>query len=870
MITYTDEPNPLDGWYAVVEFFTPGSLAEEIFEDVGPVFVFYVNGVASGISNFDYDATFWGLPAGPGQRAGHTFTFKDGVEYNPWFDDFHVQICSDGVTPDGKLYSSFCADWNSGMLGRYMWDFSDVRFAGEKGAEVKANIIKAFNYINNQGDLELYPNNKFVAQLVLWKLLDDGIDEIWAEGNGDEFDAIVNARIAEVLDFVANGKFADNVPQYIVDIVFLAQEGYAVGHEEYLNYQPQVVAVFATFDNKTAGYDGTLTLTKTVDGTLIADWELDGVTIADVIDDISFKLFKAIVDADGDPIDYDASEVIATGELGLNGEIELKYDEPLNGWYAVVEFFTPGSLAEELFEDVGPLYVYFVDGTAVGGGAFDFDSTYKVEGWIGDYGWYRYTLGYWVEDDGSIVLNQSGEIFPITVTDEDGNAYVSFCANAGSSSFGSGYMQAVPIDETREGYLETLAALNYIYTNYGAFDKVALSRQLAQIFVWHLFCGVDFEKMMTGYGWLGENTLTDDMRDAAREVLENYKGAKGDIISLAYLIDVEGEKVGQPQLVPIFDNITFDNKTTGEYDGKIVIEVEIDAIEEFIVQTHTDDYRKNGASGSLTSSKDDMPFGISDWYNTGDNELFYKVDIEALKAAGPDGLLVWIAERDGHDVNASLGYYYILSIDEAGRPIVTMADDNVISWGSLNVNGFHANNKPAFGNNGSRPSLTKIDDRATYALDGWVSNSSAQIFAINEADEAAGYFWFHVHMNQVVTYALDANGERVPFCVLVGNSPVQTRAYDGDVLIEVSLDGGVTKMEYMSLEFLELLDVDFPDGTDVTVTVYVNGVFFGEQTLTVIANDTIYFMFTGSFTVNAGNPIKIVDCDKDYCPGWIG
>jgi len=40
----------------------------------------------------------------------------------------------------------------------------------------------------------------------------------------------------------------------------------------------------------------------------------------------------------------------------------------------------------------------------------------------------------------------------------------------------------------------------------------------------------------------------------------------------------------------------------------------------------------------------------------------------------------------------------------------------------------------------------------------------------------------------------------------------------------------------MSLAFLEAIDVEFPDGREVIVTVYVNGVEFDKKTDTVIAN----------------------------------
>jgi len=267
-----------DGVYAVKEVLTP--LGESVFETPDIMYIQIDKGeiVSSTGNNFDYTAEYGGaINANLGQSASFILTdagearcggyvpsvSKDGNVYtNPYFDNFKVKALT-GATA-GTVYSSFCADWFSGgLVADSYTDMSAVRFAGADGAAIKANIIKAFNYINNQGGLEQYPDNKFVANMVLWSLLNDGVDQIWATDRPD-----LTARVNEVLDFVANGKFVDTDRQDITDVVFLAQDGYTVNHEEYLGYQPQLVPVYGTFDNKEkTELFGTMNASFAIDGT---------------------------------------------------------------------------------------------------------------------------------------------------------------------------------------------------------------------------------------------------------------------------------------------------------------------------------------------------------------------------------------------------------------------------------------------------------------------------------------------------------------------------------------------------------------------------------------------------------------------------
>ena len=111
-------------------------------------------------------------------------------------------------------------------------------------------------------------------------------------------------------------------------------------------------------------YYGSLKFTKTTNGLEVIEWDLLGIDVWDVWEDISFKLFAATLDSDGKPVGYDDSVVIGGAEFDLSGEVTLNFAGELNGWYAVVEFFTTGSKAEEIFNDVGPQFVFFTNGLA--------------------------------------------------------------------------------------------------------------------------------------------------------------------------------------------------------------------------------------------------------------------------------------------------------------------------------------------------------------------------------------------------------------------------------------------------------------------------------------------------------------------------
>ncbi|MCL1981547.1 MAG: Cna B-type domain-containing protein, partial [Clostridiales bacterium] len=319
--------------------------------------------------------------------------------------------------------------------------------------------------------------------------------------------------------------------------------------------------------------DGTLSLKKQVDGTLIANWEHNGISIVDVRDDMSFKLYRAIMDAGGSPVGYDDSAVVATAEFGASGEISFDFvsNGAINGWYAVVESFTPDSLAEELFEDVGSLYVFFVDGVGVGGtkANFDYNAYYTI---INGYG-QGYVLGY-------PGLNNSGDIFPIGVENaETGEKYPSFCANGGSVSFYEGngnYLIAMQDLVNGVSLADYIKAYNYIEAKYGSVDDC---RVVTQIVTWVLlgaikvpsaeFDNIDWAAVAAGTGAVKG---VPNAKAIVEDVVANYSnfvfsGNEG-IVDVVFMVgkDNADYSVAQPQLVPVYGGRGFNNKIKGFVD----------------------------------------------------------------------------------------------------------------------------------------------------------------------------------------------------------------------------------------------------------------------------------------------------------------
>ena len=321
---------------------------------------------------------------------------------------------------------------------------------------------------------------------------------------------------------------------------------------------------------------GDLLIGKTVDGALLADWfaGLDDAdfTLDGLIDDIVFKLYA--VAGKGGAI-ADGTDPVAYGRLGAGGAIQFHpyagADLILgSGWYAVVEELD--GLAVDVFEDVGPQYFYINavkigDTTrylAGGGGTFDYNAFYTIVNGYGS----GYTLGY-------PGLNNNGDIFPIAVKNAaTGAVYPSFCFNAGSRAFAgesglgcAGYLVANKMDKVAK-FEDYVSAYNYIEDKYGSLDD---NRAIAQIITWHLLGSIAIPStQFDNINWAAIENGTGAVKGVAdakakvEDVAENYKGyvGKGKIVDIAVMLCEEGHDAAdcQPQLVPIYDSGTFDNK----------------------------------------------------------------------------------------------------------------------------------------------------------------------------------------------------------------------------------------------------------------------------------------------------------------------
>ena len=435
---------------------------------------------------------------------------------------------------------------------------------------------------------------------------------------------------------------------------------------------------------------GYLDMAKTVDGTLIAEWDSNGFTLVDVIDDISFKLYIAIVDDDGNPVDV--GEYVTDGTLLDEGNIIFSWDSDteVTGWYAVVESFAPDSLAETLFEVADPVYVYFYNGTAVGGIGVDFDYgvLYTIVNGYNQRAEWGYPNGIGYEG-----LNNSGDIFFIGVTNtETGIVYPSFCAHAGSKNFAGdaghgceGYMCSTSGREIEAiDFDDFLSALNYIEDNYGS---VAEQRVITQVVTWALLGNIDVYSDA-----FAATKLTGVEKAAIIDVISNSKGYKGEskIVDVAYLTcELHGTtEFGfancQPQLVPIYGEyieITFDN--TEKKLG--ALEVTIEAVEQWDEVIYEPVYETKSVSTktlvSLVTENGDGTF------NSG--HTYVAIDV----AAASDGYLTF-AIADSSPENRPAGYSYNVKIE--GDQLTVYFDDNLIS---ANVGAYVVNNPNEFPGN---------------------------------------------------------------------------------------------------------------------------------------------------------------------------
>ena len=564
-----DTSSLIAGQYAVVESFT-GSAAN-VFEMVDPLYIWIgADGKMIAVTDFDSNAMYWSTDAfyrskGTADLAiNYVLASSYTVMRNPWCNDFQIKQYNPATGSYGVAYSSFCGYYDSGKLGGDTYNGPTLIYVNMTSdfatlkPGVKEDLIAAYNYIyDTWGSLDQWPSasdtstpsesTKFIAQVVTWLLLNDGI----VEANSDF--AYINDCVAEVL---ANYP-GYSVSKTIKDIVFLADEGYPNN----LQYcQPQIIPIYGepVFNNKVANTQG-ISIAKTVDGIAFNVWttQYDG-NVAELISGMDFKLYA--VNTDG-TINY--ANVIATGVLTDNGMIDFNLQGLLAGRYAIVETLT-GTTAN-IFKTVAPLYIT-ISATGDVIEDFDYDANYFVSwSWFnaeGRVGLTGVPVGYYY-------ITEVWNIKTRTSLGTDYKTYGSFCADGTSRTFAETESYVVEqLDQ--ETYDKILAALNYINNKYGSMDAwqgntgpitvEQSTKVLSQMVIWTLIHNDDALQNMR-VAEAGYNTA--DFDAAMQDVLENSAGSSGTVKSLVYLVgsNFPSDIVShQPQIIPlsepVFNNIS--------------------------------------------------------------------------------------------------------------------------------------------------------------------------------------------------------------------------------------------------------------------------------------------------------------------------
>jgi len=152
-----------------------------------------------------------------------------------------------------------------------------------------------------------------------------------------------------------------------------------------------------TFDGPTGALTG---LTKSVEGTPIVEWYLENgynVELEDILAGMIFDLFATEEVEDALAITGDS---IATGTVGVDGEIVFDLEEVLVGWYGLVESFVEGSICVEIFELIEEPVFFYVGEQGIAGSAEEFSFVSGAN-----------------EELGTVIVEDDGVLIDITVGD---------------------------------------------------------------------------------------------------------------------------------------------------------------------------------------------------------------------------------------------------------------------------------------------------------------------------------------------------------------------------------------------------------------------------------------------------------------------
>lgn len=471
----------------------------------------------------------------------------------------------------GEEYKSFCAGPHSAGLAGDGGSGKDCDgyFQADvyKIGDGHDDLIGALNYINNiYGSVDSWTkyytvetSTRLISQAVIWNLFCGvDIDEMTVRSSAlSKMGYYVDPIMAALANTDAKG-----------DIIGFAYLTCATGGEDHEDScQPQIIPIF---DDNQERYGG-FSIDKTVDG---MTWELwtqgyEAEEILALLDGISFNLYKVTDDGDNNF----SSVPFATGNLDLEGKIvfENKAGGYPAGWYAIVEVLT--GEAAKVFKAVDPLYIQINAEGKIVGDTFDAGASYKINNGYGG----GYQLGY-------PGLNHNGDIFHIGVENiNTGVKYDSFCGNGGSTGFAGenkctgGYMVATSFADTKllsefaAPYADFVRAYNYIYDKYG--ENLDAVRPVVQIVTWNLLGSLKIpSEAFDKINWAAVERGTaavkgvPNAKNIVLDVLDNYKTFKseGAIKELVLMVCNKQHNPGecQPQLVPIYDGISFNNETT--------------------------------------------------------------------------------------------------------------------------------------------------------------------------------------------------------------------------------------------------------------------------------------------------------------------
>ena len=587
-----------------------------------PVSVLWQNGIVWG----SYDYHDW--PVGEPWNN----PFLEDIEVDGDNFELHpaLSACQFEVTlPDGTIVPSFCTDLGAADVDSW-YDIDPI----DRGVtdEQKLQLMAVLDYVNDNYGLEKWTNypypsaaaySRALAQVLVWSIVEqENVSSIKAVGGW----GVITADVEWILDNcveIYEAKLASLAEgqTYVSGLVFL------IGAID-STLQRQVYPLFD--EGNIEQYEG-FSILKTVDG--IA-WDLwtEGYSAEDLIallDSIGFELYA--VSEKGAAIDY-TNRPYAVGNLDPEGYIVFENKNYQEGWYAVVEVL--GSPASDVFDVVDPLYIYIDANGNVAGNAdgFDYNAFYTI---VNGYGG-GYTLGY-------PGLNNSGDIFPIAVQNGD-KVYDSFCANGGSRAFAgqsgldcSGYVRATSFEGTALGteksapYEDFVSAYNYIYDTYGDLSDY---RAVTQIVTWYLLGSIEYPSdAFNSINWnaVEEGTQVvlgiSNAKEIVEDVITNYNGYKGDgaIVSLVLMVCEKHHEPAdcQPQLVPVYDGVSFNNKTTPPFTP--VWSISLDkTVDGAALKTWLD----------LDNIPDDELLEWINWFDEGN------VTFEIYHANGADGQIV--------------------------------------------------------------------------------------------------------------------------------------------------------------------------------------------------------------------------------------